>query len=344
MDASLFPEILIRGATAGVLVLLSILLTLRGRGFGTQRIGALFLFATAAYTIISSPPFAPLLGPMLVVFKALATFNSVFFWWFATSLFDDEFEWKAWRFIPFGLIAALYTVRYLAPDLISPDVDNLLHQVVVIAMMGHALWLVLAHRKDDLVEPRRRFRLLFAALAGVFGILIAVGELLIGTGTPPQSTMLLHAIGLFVLTFGFSAWLLRPVDVFAPSLAPPQGGVSGIAPEDKVELDRLERLMQSGVYLQEDLSISVLAGKLNIPEHRLRRLINGGLGFRNFSAFLNQHRLADARKILADPEQARRQITQIALDLGYGSVGPFNRAFKVQTGQTPTEFRRNVLS
>ncbi|WP_414673883.1 helix-turn-helix domain-containing protein [Marinimicrobium sp. UBA4509] len=29
----------------------------------------------------------------------------------------------------------------------------------------------------------------------------------------------------------------------------------------------------------------------------------------------------------------------IALDLGYGSIGPFNRAFKRHTGLTPTQYR-----
>lgn len=33
-------------------------------------------------------------------------------------------------------------------------------------------------------------------------------------------------------------------------------------------------------------------------------------------------------------------ILTIALDAGFGSLGPFNRAFRAETGLTPTEFRR----
>jgi AraC-like DNA-binding protein len=33
----------------------------------------------------------------------------------------------------------------------------------------------------------------------------------------------------------------------------------------------------------------------------------------------------------------------MAFDLGYGSLGPFNRAFKADTGVTPTEWRRRTL-
>jgi AraC-like DNA-binding protein len=33
-------------------------------------------------------------------------------------------------------------------------------------------------------------------------------------------------------------------------------------------------------------------------------------------------------------------VLTIALDAGFSSLGPFNRAFKAETGMTPSEFRR----
>ena len=94
------------------------------------------------------------------------------------------------------------------------------------------------------------------------------------------------------------------------------------------------------VFREADLSIASLAAKLGSPDHRLRRLINRQLGHRNFSTFVNGYRLADAEAALADPAQAEVPILTIALDAGFGSIGPFNRAFKAQTGVTPTEYRR----
>ena len=81
-----------------------------------------------------------------------------------------------------------------------------------------------------------------------------------------------------------------------------------------------------------------------MPEHRLRRLINQALGHRNFSAFLNGYRLDDARARLADPAQAEVAVLTIAMDAGFQSIGPFNRAFKAATGRTPSEFRRQALA
>jgi AraC-like DNA-binding protein len=37
-------------------------------------------------------------------------------------------------------------------------------------------------------------------------------------------------------------------------------------------------------------------------------------------------------------------ILTIALDAGFQSLGPFNRAFKAHAGVTPSEFRRDRLA
>lgn len=97
------------------------------------------------------------------------------------------------------------------------------------------------------------------------------------------------------------------------------------------------------VWRQEGLSIGTLANEVQVPEHVLRRLINGHLGHRNFSAYVNAHRIEAALKILADPARARTSVATVAFDHGFGSLGPFNRAFKGATGETPTEWRAKAL-
>lgn len=58
---------------------------------------------------------------------------------------------------------------------------------------------------------------------------------------------------------------------------------------------------------------------------------------------VNDFRIDDAGRVLADPAQERLPILNLALDLGFGSPGPFNRAFRAKTGQTPTEHRHARL-
>ena len=93
-------------------------------------------------------------------------------------------------------------------------------------------------------------------------------------------------------------------------------------------------------YRQDGLAIATLAARVGVPEYRLRRLINRSLGFRNFNSFVNSYRIAEAKAALGDPQQAELPVLTIALDAGFSSLGPFNRAFKADTGLTPSEFRR----
>ena len=51
-----------------------------------------------------------------------------------------------------------------------------------------------------------------------------------------------------------------------------------------------------------------------------------------------------AKARLSDPAEARTTVAAIAFDLGYGSLGPFNRAFRSVTDLTPTEWRRRALA
>ena len=97
-------------------------------------------------------------------------------------------------------------------------------------------------------------------------------------------------------------------------------------------------------YRQEGLTIGSLAARMSLPEYRLRQIINEGLGHRNFNAFLNRYRIDEAKAALADSSQQDVPVLTIAMDAGFQSLGPFNRAFKADTGLTPTEFRRLALA
>jgi AraC-like DNA-binding protein len=101
----------------------------------------------------------------------------------------------------------------------------------------------------------------------------------------------------------------------------------------------LNKLMKGGVFLQQELTIGKLAEMLTLPPHQLRQLINQQLGFSNFSHYLNSYRIPWVCEQLQDASKKNLPILTIALEAGYGSIAPFNRAFKAKIGQTPTQFR-----
>jgi AraC-like DNA-binding protein len=95
-------------------------------------------------------------------------------------------------------------------------------------------------------------------------------------------------------------------------------------------------MTEQRVHRQEGLTLAVLAQQLAMGEAALRSLINQELRYRNFNDFLHHYRLQEAAGRLQAEDLP---ILSIALDCGYGSIGPFNRAFRQRFGMTPTEYR-----
>jgi AraC-like DNA-binding protein len=105
---------------------------------------------------------------------------------------------------------------------------------------------------------------------------------------------------------------------------------------------RLLRAMGEGrAYAQESLTLAQLAGQVDATPAQLREAINQQLGYRNFNDFLHHYRIDEAAQRL---HRQDLPILSIALDVGYGSIGPFNRAFKQIKGVTPTEWRAQRAS
>lgn len=104
--------------------------------------------------------------------------------------------------------------------------------------------------------------------------------------------------------------------------------------------NHLETYMRSAKpYLNSDLKISDLAEQLDIPSHHLSQIINQEYGL-NFFDFVNQRRVAEAQKMLADNSYAHYTILAIAIEAGFNNKASFNRIFKKYTGMTPSAYKR----
>ncbi len=344
-------ETALRGAGAGTSFLLAFVVAWRGgEGAQVRRLGALFIFSTGVYVLLAGEATRQLFGAALFPVSFIAIYGTIFFWWFAAALFNDDFRWRWWRIAPAIIIPFLHMGHILAPPGALEKVFWYGHIGLNALIFLDALRLALVDAADDLVTPRRRFRFAIAVTVGVFGLLIASAETIERNYLLPDTLRMLHAIAICVLNLIFGSWLLRPRTALFADPPVAQARETGWAAQatnvpaaDQPAYGRLLALMEDGVYRQEGLTVASLAEKVGVPEHQLRKLINGALGFRNFSSFLNARRIKDAKTQLADGENARKQVLQIALDLGYGSIAPFNRAFKQATGQTPTEYRKSAL-
>jgi AraC-like DNA-binding protein len=138
----------------------------------------------------------------------------------------------------------------------------------------------------------------------------------------------------------FCAWLglrLLPVPASAsapaPAALPAQGEEARLTERLRVPIE-VER-----VHLEPDLTFAAFVRRMGAPERTVRQLINHRLGHDHFRAFLNACRVAEAKRLLADPARAGDKLIAIALDSGFASLASFNRAFQALEGRPPSAFR-----
>jgi AraC-like DNA-binding protein len=353
-------DALARGAGVGIALLLGAIFWRARPRSQFAWVGLLWSAGVIGYLLWGHS--AGLSWPLRVRFALvpLTLMSPFFFWAIVRMVFEDDFQLRAIHWVYFALIEVAGLAQFLlwlsAPAWVLAGL-NYGHQLPSLALVVHAIWVVWRGRSTDLVESRARLRLLMLGAVGVTALVLLAAILYIPVRNRPVPVNLAEGVALLLASLTFAALLLR----FDPELLPrgvlgAQGkqpivhaNNGGSAIQTSLDLDasglaRLEALMtREEIWRETGLTIGTLAVRAGIPEYRLRRLINQRLGFRNFIAYLNEYRLAAAAMQLADVGKIRTPVLTIALDLGWGSIGPFNRAFRARFGTTPTEFRRGQL-
>ncbi|MEM1196295.1 MAG: helix-turn-helix domain-containing protein [Pseudomonadota bacterium] len=276
----------------------------------------------------------------------LVSLSTPFFvWLFARHLFERPpsqtlvlsvipvllFGWLIGNFLPWTQPAGFFILHLTALALI---VD-----LVRVALIG---------REDDLVEQRRPIRLWLPLLlaAQTASILIfELAEVMFGVAARTPPAQLFNSLVILVLMlFAGLAFLRTDRELLLDTQSETEPDTDekslDLSPSEAVLHEKLLNAMEQGAYRTSGLTIAALASDLDTPEHRLRALINQRLGYRNFSAFLNRHRIAEARERLVDKDSVDLPVLSIAMDLGYNSLATFNRAFRTETGTTPSDYRR----
>ncbi len=96
-------------------------------------------------------------------------------------------------------------------------------------------------------------------------------------------------------------------------------------------------------FLDFELTLQKLASQINIPEKELSILINHYLG-KHFFDFINEYRINEAKNILENPYKNETTTLEILYQVGFSSKSSFYTAFKKNTNQTPTQYRKQSLS
>ena len=106
---------------------------------------------------------------------------------------------------------------------------------------------------------------------------------------------------------------------------------------------KLQTLMDSEkLYLQNDLKLSDVSEKMNLPVYYVSQVINEKLD-KNFYDFINEYRVEEVKKRLMKKEYDHFTILAAGFDSGFNSKTAFYTAFKRITGVTPLEFKNRVI-
>ncbi len=272
--------------------------------------------------------------------RLVDVFLLFFVWLFALSLFKSDFRLNVFHW-SFGLVICGFM---LAERMVHFSWLNTLPSwwaVVVnslaFAMVSHLFFVTLTGRNDDLLEKRRTSRLYVIFIITVSAVLtILLGSILLSEHQPT-----VNVISLWPAIVGINFWLMKiDPQAFAFDL-PSQVGGDQLSARDLQLSEKLHSVMRKDqIYLENNLSVDALAKRLGVGASRLRKFINQELRYNNFSSYVNSFRIADIKTALNLPENDHIPILTLALNHGFNSLPPFNRAFKKISGMTPSEYRK----
>jgi len=336
------------GAATTILLLAGLLFRDRSTVGASAALFAPLALCLSSFLVNNTPTPALLPGS---VAHMLSGFTVIFLWWFCLSCFDGSFSlrgWVLWTSVAWAAIAAADR------GLLGPAIAGLELSIGLVAMgfgiVAHIVWRLTAERSGDLIEKRRDARIIVAASLGGMLFVDLAADALFGFSWRPLAFSMTQNVTIFVFTLWLAGRLLtsRP-DVLSFGMADsrtPLGRLRGDA-RGRCETElhrRLRSLMEvERIFLDPDLTFAQFVSRMGASERTVRNLVNRELGYDHFRAFLNHHRLAEARRLLEDRRRADDKLITIALDSGFASLPSFNRAFKAIEGRSPGEYRAAAL-
>ena len=346
-------DIVFRTVAVMAAVLLAGLLVAAQRSRPAALPGAFFCLAVAAFFLTSIKGGGAALGAWGYPLTALCVTKTAWFWLLARALFRDDARPGTRDLVIVGAVAFAGTWQQLAfLPAFRAGTASTWETAAGFGLEGILLGFVLLGLYEawrdmavDLVERRRRLRVGFMVATGIY-LAATLGvqsyNLLLGVTTPAPVALANMVVA--AVTFFGAAWFL--VQPRSETWLDPAKTIETVALSriESAVLRNLEKALESDrIFLQEGLTIGALAEHLGTGQHVLRTVINRGMGYRNFNDFLHAWRIREACEQLSLPEHAREPVLAIAMSVGYGSVGAFNRAFKDRTGMTPTAYRRTRI-
>lgn len=282
----------------------------------------------------------------------LGSGGCAWFWLLSRALFRDRKVLKSKAVYVVPVIVALEAIEVMLPSTwldgasnewvrIFTNLSSLVCVAMIVLVWSEAL--TGFNKIHDKIE--RRFRILFL---GVYSIPVLVAVIWLmgaetGTWAAQRKDVLLTACAFIALIGSRMAVLYRSSLLRAASSVSSINDLNHAAETNALTNQVIQAMKNDEVLTQVDLKVSDLANHLGVQEYKVTRCITNILNYRNFNHMVNTHRIERALNMLKNPNNNQLNISTIAFDCGYNSLGPFNRAFKQHTNTTPSQYRKESL-
>lgn len=206
----------------------------------------------------------------------------------------------------------------------------------------------LCAKSADLPRTVKRRRVVLTSITG--SILLSISTVffisdLSGRVPDPDALQRLSLAINAVTVFGFALYLSAMQIQSKRFFMPKSNGNN----DSRTEINSLESKVKKYFederkYLNAEMSATLFAKDLGIKLSDARNIVQIHFGFRNFNDFLNSYRVLHASNLLNDISYKNVKISAIAFECGFSSLSPFNRAFLLRFGMTPSQYRVRLLA
>ena len=113
--------------------------------------------------------------------------------------------------------------------------------------------------------------------------------------------------------------------------------------DDKLSLlsTKIEAYLLSLPYINTNFTLSVMSAETDIPAHHLSYYLNEHLKI-NFNTWKNDLRINHVINLIKNGSYESLTLDALSKQSGFGSRSSFINAFKLKTGQTPSEYLQNL--
>ena len=154
---------------------------------------------------------------------------------------------------------------------------------------------------------------------------------------------IITVLGIFTFVNSILLYLMRKPKIYSPIEIIPEKKYEKTQLPLEIKNEYISRLTdfmtEQKPYLNPEINLTELSGKVSIPPHHLSQLINTHYK-QNFYDFINYHRIEESKKILVNSETHRKTILEVLFESGFNSKSVFNSAFRKYVGMTPSEFKK----